>query len=138
MLARKIISLVAECHIKLRNELKNGHYDWFRPVYGTNIQESMILANKELQTVIDNPSLIRGANTGKFRKEGKIFTFQANEPIISWISEKEKIYESIDHKGEAYIDYYFGEEACNEPHRIWVKNNPNKYRSLEIFVYVFK
>ena len=88
----------------------------------------MILANKELQTVIDNLSLIRGANTGKFRKEGKIFTFQANEPIISWISEKEKIYESIDHKGEAYIDYYFGEEACNEQHRIWVKNNPNKYR----------
>ena len=90
----------------------------------------MIAANKELQTVIDNSNLIRGTNTSKFRKDGKIFTFQANEPITSWISHNEKIYETINHKGEAYIDYYYGEAACNEPQKVWVKNNPNKYRYL--------
>ena len=122
--------MVAECHIKVKNELKNGHYDWFRPVYGTNIQESMISANKELQIVIDNSNLVRGTNTSKFKKEGKIFTFQTNEPITSWISNNEKIYESIDHKGEAYIDHFYGEDVCNESHKVWIKNNPNKYRYI--------
>lgn len=127
-MARRVITLVAECHIKLRNELKNGHYDWFRPVYNTNLQESMIAANKELQTVIDNNNLIRGTNTSKFKKEGKIFTFQANEPIVSWLSNGEKLIESIDQKGEAFADYYYGEESCREFKKNWLKNNPNKYR----------
>jgi len=46
--------------LKIREELKQGRYDWFRPVYNLNFTESMIKANKELQCVIDNGSLLRG------------------------------------------------------------------------------
>ena len=48
-------------HLKVRHELKNGRYDWFRPIFNTNIQDSMIKANIELQEVIDNGGIIRGS-----------------------------------------------------------------------------
>lgn len=41
----------------------------------------MIKANRELQEVKDSGSIIRGLNTIKNKKEGKIFTHQANEPV---------------------------------------------------------
>ena len=44
----------------------------------------MIKANKELQSVVDNGALIRGQNNLKFKREGKIFTVQANEEITTW------------------------------------------------------
>ena len=124
-----MLLVVAESHIKVRSELKHGHYDWFRPVYGTNIQNEMIRVNKELQTVIDNGSLIRNPST-KYKKDGKIFTYQANEPVTVWISKNEKIYESINHKGLPFVEYIPGnknEDISNE-HPVWIKNSANKYR----------
>lgn len=79
-MARTMLAQVSEIHIKVRGELKAGRYDWFKPIYGSNILEYMIKANKELQEVIDNGNLIRGQTTKKFLKEGKIFTKQANDP----------------------------------------------------------
>lgn len=124
-----MLLIVAESHIKVRYELKHGHYDWFRPVYGTNIQNEMIRANKDLQTVIDNGSLIRNASS-KYRKDGKIFTFQANEPINLWVSRNEKVYESINHKGLPFIEYSYGKniDDLNTDHAVWIKNSANKYR----------
>jgi hypothetical protein len=84
--------------------LKHGHYDWFRPVYGTNVQNEMIRANKELQTVIDSGNVVR-SSSGRYKKDGKILTFQANEPITIWVSKTEKVYESINHKGLPFIEY---------------------------------
>lgn len=124
-----MLLVVAECHLKVRNELRHGHYDWFRPVYGTNIQNEMIRANKDLQTFVDSGSIMRTANH-RFRKDGKIFTFQANEPITTWISKNERIYESINHKGRPFVEYNFGntkEPTSLAP--VWVKNNPNRYRT---------
>lgn len=120
--------MVADCNLKVKFELKNGHYDWFRPVFATNIQDPMIAANKELQIVLDNPNLIRGVNTSRFLKNGKIFTFQANEPMGTWISNSEKILESIDRKGESYYDYYFSDSSSNEMEKVWTKNNGNKFK----------
>lgn len=42
---------------------------------------SMIKANRDLQEVKDNGIIMRGLNTNKNKKEGKIFTFQANEAV---------------------------------------------------------
>lgn len=123
--------MVADCNVKVKFEMKNGHYDWFRPVYSTNLQEGMITANKELQTVLDNPNIIRGVNTAKFKKFGKILTFQANEPFITWITVNEKVYESIDRKGESYYDYHFGDDPTISMKKMWVKNNPNKYKFFQ-------
>ena len=53
-LARKMLSNVSEMHLKVRGDLKVGRYDWFKPIYGSNILEYMIKSNKELQEVIDN------------------------------------------------------------------------------------
>ena len=125
-----MLQVVAESHIKVRFELKHGHYDWFRPVYGTNIQNEIIRVNKDLQTIIDNGSLIRSANNPKFKRDGKIFTFQANEPVTLWITKKEKLYESINHKGMPFIEYNFEEDPNNpsSSSEIWVKNSANKFR----------
>lgn len=130
LLSRKILQVVAESHIKVRYELKHGHYDWFRPVYGTNVQNEIIRVNKDLQVVIDNGNIVRSGNTNKSKKDGKIFTFQANESVTVWITKKEKIYESINHKGMPFIEYHLDEDP-NKPstdHTVWIKNSANKYR----------
>jgi hypothetical protein len=94
-----MLAKVGEMHLEVREELKNGRYDWFKPIYGTNIEATMIKANKELQEVIDNGHLVRGHAPKKFMREGKIFTFQGNEPLTYWTEELECIHEDIDNKG---------------------------------------
>lgn len=133
-MARSMISMVAEMHIKVRNELKVGRYDWFKPIYGSNVCEYMIKANKDLQEVIDNGNLIRGQTTKKMLKEGKIFTYQSNDPIALNIGQNDRIYESIDHKGVPYVHYTFDDEeepktSAGDPEKdIWVKSSTNKNR----------
>lgn len=99
MLARKMLGMVSEMHLNVREELMYGRYDWFKPIYATNIEATMVKANKDLQEVIDNGHLVRGHASKKFMKEGKIFTFQGNEPLTYWTSETECIHEDIDNKG---------------------------------------
>jgi len=131
VLSRKMLQVVSESHVKVRYELKHGHYDWFRPVYGTNIQNEIIRVNKDLQNVVDNGSLVRSANNQKFKRDGKVFTQQANEPVTLWITRNEKIYESINHKGLPFLEYSYNEdpENPNTEHTVWVKNSANKYRT---------
>ena len=131
LLSRKMLQVVAESHVKVRYELKHGHYDWFRPVYGTNIQNEIIRVNKELQNVVDNGSLVRSANNPKYKRDGKVFTFQANEPVTLWITQNEKIHESINHKGLPFLEYSYNEDPQNPSteNPVWVKNSANKYRT---------
>jgi hypothetical protein len=133
-MARTMLAQVSEMHIKVRGELKAGRYDWFKPIYGSNILEYMIKANKELQEVIDNGNLIRGQTTKKFLKEGKIFTKQANDPLSYYTTESEHVYESIDHKGEPYVQYTYdgGAEKSDNEKELWVKSSNNKNRSYAI------
>lgn len=120
---------VAEMHLKVRDELKHGRYDWFRPVYGTPFQQEMVRANRELQTVIDNGSIIRGVNALRNKREGKILTFQANEPINTQITHSERIYESINSKGQPFIEHDYTESTSTSGEHVqWIKNSPNKYR----------
>jgi hypothetical protein len=97
-----MLGMVGDMHLKVREELICGRYDWFKPIYATNIEASMIKANKDLQDVIDNGHLVRGHASKKFMKEGKIFTFQGNEPLTYWTSEYECIHEDIDNKGNGH------------------------------------
>ncbi len=125
-----MLQIVAESHLKVRFDLKHGHYDWFRVVAGSNLQNEIIRVNKDLQTIIDNGAFIRSANNPRFKREGKVFTFQANEPVTLWITKNEKLYESINHKGLPFIEYSFGEQQTNlnTSPEVWIKNSQNKYR----------
>lgn len=125
-MSRAMISQVAEMHIKLRNDLRNGRYDWFKPIYGSNIEEYMIKANKELQEVVDNGNLMRGHTTKKMLKEGKIFTFQANLPIAFKINPRVNVYENIDQKGVPFVEYSYDRP---NPRELWTKNSSNKQRT---------
>ena len=49
-----------------------------------------------------------------------------------WVSSKEKIYESMDYKGEPFVEYCFTEEASSEDRPEWVKNDPNNYRTFSL------
>jgi len=130
MLARKMLGTVGDMHLKVREELMCGRYDWFKPIYGTNIESSMIKANKDLQEVIDNGHLIRGHASKKFVKEGKIFTFQGNEPLTYWTDENECIHEDIDNKGRPYVEYIYNSTEENPKIEQWVKCSEDKFRTF--------
>ena len=76
-------------------------------------------------------------------KEGKIFTYQSNDPLAFNIGPHEQIYESIDHKGVPYVNYTFDDSgnlklfnkigeniktAADYEKEIWVKSSTNKNR----------
>ena len=73
-------------HLRVRDDMKNGRFDWFRPFFNSHMQAPMVESNRNLQIVKDNGSLVRGSNTVRFKREGKIFTFQANESVSIWTS----------------------------------------------------
>jgi hypothetical protein len=125
-MAKNMLSQVSEMHIKLRNELKNGRYDWFKPIYGSSIEEYMIKSNKDLQEVIDNGNMIRGQTTKKMLKEGKVFTFQANVPIMYQVNPHLNVYENIDQKGTPFVEYSYDSVNPKEP---WHKSTSNKQRT---------
>jgi hypothetical protein len=125
-----MLGMVGEMHLKVREELMCGRYDWFKPIYGTNIEASMIKANKDLQEVIDNGHLVRGHASKKFMKEGKIFTFQGNEPLTYWTSENECVHEDIDNKGRPYVEYIYNSNDESPKIEQWVKCSEDKFRTF--------
>jgi hypothetical protein len=125
-MARTMISQVSEMHVKVRGELSNGRYDWFKPIYNSSIAEYMIKANKELQEVIDNGNLLRGQTTKKMLKEGRIFTYQANEIVKYQIDKDLSVLENIDQRGVPFVEYSYGQES-NEC--LWTKSTSNKHRT---------
>lgn len=139
LMARSMLCLVAEMHIKFRYELKRGRYDWFKPIYGTNIEESMIKANRDLQEIVDNGHLVRGHAPKKFTKDGRIFTYQANDDMYYWMNDNLCIREDMDHKGDPFVEYIFNSNKENfdiaktnndEPSTVkWVKSEEKNIRS---------
>jgi len=121
---------VGEMHLEVREDLKYGRYDWFKPIYGTSIEGSMMKANRELQEVIDNGHLIRGHAPKKFMKDGKIFTFQANQPFVYWVDRQEFIREDIDSDGKPYIEYCYGDTEQDKSS--WTKMKDNEARSFDV------
>lgn len=60
----------------------------------------------------DNGSIVRGQSNLKNKRDGKIFTFQANTPVTIWQNIHEKSYENVNAKGECYVEYVYGNENC--------------------------
>ena len=110
---------MGEVHIKMRNNLKEGRYDWFKPIFGTSLENTIIKANKNLQEVDDNGHLVRGQASKKYMKEGKIFTFQANDPRTYNDENGYFVREDIDTDGKPFIEYTFDGEETEKQH--WVK-----------------
>ncbi|EAR83930.2 hypothetical protein TTHERM_00773400 (macronuclear) [Tetrahymena thermophila SB210] len=127
--SRKMLTFVSEAQIQVRNAMVNGDYDWFRPIYNTHVMQGMIKANRDLQEVKDSGSIIRGLNTNKNKKDGKIFTYQANEPVEIWVNPDLKVAEDINKKGLPYVEYAYTPESCNTKSSTYIKNGINKYRT---------
>lgn len=125
-MARSMVSQVSDMHVKVRGELSNGRFDWFKPIYNSNICEYMIKANKELQEVIDNGNLLRGQTTKKMLKEGRIFTYQANEVVKYQIDNEHSVLENIDQKGVPFVEYSYNQEVSED---LWTKSTTNKHRT---------
>ncbi|KRX09647.1 hypothetical protein PPERSA_09317 [Pseudocohnilembus persalinus] len=126
--ARKCLQIVGEINLKLRNDLLNGRYDWFRPIHNCHIQNGMIKANKELQEVKDNGAYVRTALNMKHKKEGKILTYQGNQMVQIWVNTENKTVETLDREGQSYIEYIYGEANCQRKDRKWEENSLNHYR----------
>lgn len=140
-MARMMLCLVGEMHIKYRHELKRGKYDWFKPICDSNIEDAMTKANRELQEVVDNGHLIRGHAPKKFTKEGKIFTFQANDEMTYRMDEETYMREDCDHNGEPFVEYIFdcpiGEEISKlEKWVVYDENKIRNYNESEYLSYV--
>ncbi len=88
----------------------------------------MIIANRELQEVVDNGALVRGVTNNKNKKDGKILTFQANEPLNYLLFPRERVSESVNDKGDPYVEYTYGEENVKREPVVWIKNSANSYR----------
>ena len=129
LLPRKILQTVAEMHLKVRHELRQGRYDWFRPFFGRHYQSDMIRTNRDLQTVVENSSLVRGGKTKQFRT-GKILTFRGNQQITITISSSMTIYESIDNRGFPFIEYDYSGLPNSHKERVdWAKHSSSSRRS---------
>lgn len=125
-LPRRILQIVSEIHIKVRHELKQGRYDWFRPFLATHYHSEMIRTNRDLQIVVDNGSIVRGGKTRQM-KAGKILTFQGNQPIMIPISASNTILESIDRKGVPFVEYDYTGAQMKERTE-WMNNSYTGYR----------
>ena len=62
--------------LKIIENLKNGDFTWFRPIYDTNITRLMLDMNKELYIVMDNPNYKRESSLKINDKMYKLYTFQ--------------------------------------------------------------
>ena len=45
--------------LKLLNNIRNGDFSWFKPIYDTNVTRMMLDMNKEFTIIMDNPSYKR-------------------------------------------------------------------------------
>jgi len=138
-MARAMLCLVGDMHVKFRGELKRGRYDWFKPVCDSNIEDSMTKANRNLQEIVDNGHLVRGHAPKKFTKEGQIFTYQANDEMFYWMDENTCMREDIDHQGCPYVEYIYDQQLTpgdmdqEEPKKMssekWEVSTEKKVRS---------
>lgn len=132
--ASKLLSKVAEMHVEFRRDLFEGRYDWYKPIHNTVIEEQMKEANRDLQHVQDKGSLVRGpAQMRGNGREGKLFTFQANQPITQWASPNMVQHETVNFKGQPIVEEIIDPSPTADWEKYkasaWVRNNPAKFRS---------
>lgn len=130
--------------LKLNDFLKNGDFNWFRPIADTNLTRLMLDMNKELQIVMDNGNYKREDQMTINDKMYKIFAFQQENTLKkeydSSIQMNNHSYqipfhtsEGFDDNGEFYIDYDFtndNENAVYNPN-FYVDAVPERLHSLD-------
>lgn len=123
-----MLTIVSDCHLKFRFDLRDGRYDWFRPIYNTHLQDTFIKVNKDLMEISINSKIQRSYAQSKNAREGRLLSTSNTEPIVIWLSNSEKMLEHVTNKGEFFVEYSFGEENCCKDSISWIKNSPKSAR----------
>ena len=123
-----MLTVVSECHLKFRFDVRDGRYDWFRPIHNTHLQDTFIKVNKDLMEISNNNGLLRSYAQSKNAREGRLLSIQNTEPITLWLSNEEKMLEYVNNKGEFFVEFSFGEENCKRETVSWIKNSPKTAR----------
>lgn len=97
---------LSKTKLKLMTDMKNGEFNWFRPIEDTNYTRMMLDMNKELQIIMDNPNFRREGPLRINDKMYKIFTYQ-HETMLDKKYKNFSTSEGFDQNGEYYIDYDF-------------------------------
>ena len=106
------------------NSIRNNDFNFFRPIYDTDLTRLMLDMNKEFTIIMDNPSYKRENPLKINDKMYKVFTYQLeNKKKTNY--ENFNTIEGFDEKGDYFIEYDFDEEKNNE------KNVPKVYVEIK-------
>jgi len=101
---KKISEKVAKFHMIIRYMLEEGIFTWYRPRFYIK-SEALRISNQELQVIIDSTNN-RGSVSNNLKKEGKIFNFASNQPIVTVLDGKQ-VTEALDCYGRTFMEYAY-------------------------------
>ena len=110
--------------LKLLNNLRNGDFSWFKPIYDTNVTRMMLDMNKEFTIIMDNPSYKREQPLKINDKMYKVFTYQIEKPIFNFY-ECFSTEECFDENGDYFIEYDFEKKDIEKNKELKNKFNNN-------------
>ena len=64
-----------ENKVKIKNYIEEGSYQWYKPIYDTDIEKKMVKLNRQLNVFNDDDSLKRTTKRSISKIETKIFSF---------------------------------------------------------------
>ena len=110
--------------LKLLNNIRNGDFSWFKPIYDTNVTRMMLDMNKEFTIIMDNPSYKREQPLKINDKMYKVFTYQIEKPIFNFY-ECFSTEECFDENGDYFIEYDFEKKDIEKNKELKNKFNNN-------------
>ena len=90
----------------IMNSIRNNDFNFFRPIYDTDLTRLMLDMNKEFTIIMDNPSYKREQPLKINDKMYKIYTYQIEQPIVKNF-DYFNTEEGFDEKGDYYLEYDF-------------------------------
>ena len=94
----------------IMNSIRNNDFNFFRPIYDTDLTRLMLDMNKEFTIIMDNPSYKRENPLKINDKMYKVFTYQLENKKKNNYENYNTI-EGFDEKGDYYIEYDFDNET---------------------------
>ena len=110
--------------LKLLNNIRNGDFSWFKPIFDTNVTRMMLDMNKEFTIIMDNPSYKREQPLKINDKMYKVFTYQIEKPIFNFY-ECFSTEECFDENGDYFIEYDFEKKDIEKNKELKNKFNNN-------------
>ena len=108
---------LSKIKLKLSDCLKNGDFNWYRPIGDTDLTRKMLDMNRELQIVMDNHNFKRDGCLKLNDKMYKLYTFQ-NEAYQKKDYGEFTTTEGIDLSGNFFLEYNFLSNTNGNNHYI--------------------